>query len=68
MLLAVASFLTFALTSYLFRPLDSLLQRNPRPPQAVIDAKSAELDLDKPIPLRYAHCVSGRSTVTSAPP
>ncbi len=58
-LLALASFLTFTLTSYSFAPLDSLLQRNPRPPQAVIDAKAAELDLDKPIPLRYAHWVSG---------
>ena len=49
-LLALASFLTFTLTSVTFKPLDSLLQRNPRPPQAVIDAKAAELDLDKPIP------------------
>ena len=45
------------LTSLTFNPLDSLQQRNPRPPQAVIDAKAAELDLDKPIPLRYAHWV-----------
>jgi peptide/nickel transport system permease protein len=72
-LLALASFLTFTLTSYTFRPLDSLLQRNPRPPQAVIDAKAAELDLDKPIPLRYAHWVSGAvhgdfgTTVNSQP-
>lgn len=54
-LLALASFLTFTLTSLTFEPLDSLLERNPRPPQAVIDAKAAELDLDKPVPLRYAH-------------
>ena len=72
-LLAVASFLTFTLTSYSFRPLDTLLQRNPRPPQSVIDAKAAELDLDKPIPLRYAHWVSGAvrgdfgTTVNSQP-
>jgi len=58
-LLAIASFLTFSLTSLTFTPLNSLLQRNPRPPQAVIDAKAAELDLDKPIPLRYAHWVAG---------
>jgi peptide/nickel transport system permease protein len=58
-LLAVASFLTFSLASLTFRPLDNLLQRNPRPPQAVIDAKAAELGLDKPIPLRYGHWVSG---------
>ena len=58
-LLALASFLTFTLTSLTFTPLNSLLQRNPRPPQAVIDAKAAELDLDKPVPLRYTHWVSG---------
>lgn len=58
-LLLLASFLTFGLTSLTFHPLDSLLQRNPRPPQSAIDAKAAELDLDKPIPLRYAHWVSG---------
>lgn len=57
-LLILASFLTFCLTSYAFSPLDSLLQRNPRPPQAVIDAKAAELGLDKPVPLRYAHWAS----------
>jgi len=58
-LLALASFLTFSLASFMFRPLDSLLQRNPRPPQAVIDAKAAELDLDKPILVRYGHWVGG---------
>lgn len=58
-LLALASFLTFTLTSFTFEPLDSLLQRNPRPPQSSIDAKAAELDLDKPIPIRYAHWASG---------
>ena len=47
------------LASLTFNPLDSLLQRNPRPPQAVIDAKAAELDLDKPIPVRYGHWVAG---------
>lgn len=58
-LLGVVSFLTFALTSLTFNPLDSLLERNPRPPQSVIDAKAAELDLDQPIPIRYANWVSG---------
>jgi peptide/nickel transport system permease protein len=52
-LLFLASFLTFGLTSLTFHPLDSLLQRNPRPPQSAIDAKAAELDLGKPIPVRY---------------
>jgi peptide/nickel transport system permease protein len=54
-LLALASFLTFCLTSLAFSPLDSLIQRSPRPPQAVIDAKAAELGLNRPIPLRYEH-------------
>ena len=58
-LLALASVLTFTLTSLTFSPLDSLLERNPRPPQAVIDAKAAELNLDKPIPVRYLDWVSG---------
>ncbi len=58
-LLLLASFLTFTLTSLAFQPLDSLLQRNPRPPQAVIDAKAAELNLDKPIPLRYTDWAAG---------
>lgn len=58
-LLLLASFLAFSLASLTFRPLDSLLQRNPRPPQAVIDAKAAELDLDKPIPVRYVNWASG---------
>jgi peptide/nickel transport system permease protein len=42
-----------------FQPLDSLLERNPRPLQSVIDAKAAELNLDKPIPIRYAGWVAG---------
>jgi peptide/nickel transport system permease protein len=58
-LLGLASFLTFALTSMTFQPLDSLLERNPRPLQSVIDAKAAELNLDKPIPIRYAGWVAG---------
>jgi peptide/nickel transport system permease protein len=58
-LLALASFLTFSLTWIAFKPLDSLLQRNPRPPQSAIDAKAAELDLDKPIPVRYVRWASG---------
>lgn len=58
-LLVLASFLTFCLTSVAFHPLESFLQRSPRPPQAVIDAKAADLGLDKPIPVRYAAWVSG---------
>ncbi len=72
-LLALASFLTFTLTSLTFEPLDSLLQRNPRPPQSTIDAKRAELDLDKPPPLRFAYWASGAvrgdfgTTITGQP-
>ena len=62
LLLVLASFLTFLLTSVTFEPLDSLLQRNPRPPQAVIDAKAAELGLRDPIPVRYAHWVANAVT------
>jgi peptide/nickel transport system permease protein len=72
-LLALASFLTFSLTSLTFEPLDSLLQRNPRPPQSTIDAKAAELGLDQPIPIRYANWAVGAvrgdfgTTVTGQP-
>ncbi|MGV9414333.1 ABC transporter permease [Nocardia sp. NPDC003693] len=58
-LLILASFLTFALASWTFRPLDSLEQRNPRPPQSVIDAKRAELHLDDPVIPRYVNWVGG---------
>ena len=72
-LLALASFLTFCLTAVAFSPLESLMQRSPRPPQAVIDAKAAQLGLNKPIPLRYAnwasHAVRGDfgATITGQP-
>lgn len=72
-LLLLASFLTFTLTSLTFRPLDSLLQRNPQPPPAVIEAKAAELNLDEPIPVRYAHWLAGAvhgdfgTTITGQP-
>ncbi|WP_040802347.1 ABC transporter permease [Nocardia concava] len=58
-LLLLASFLTFALASLTFHPLESLEQRNPRPPQSVIEAKRQELKLDMPIPQRYGEWVSG---------
>ncbi|HEX7824394.1 MAG TPA: ABC transporter permease, partial [Mycobacterium sp.] len=72
-LLALASFLTFSLTSLTFKPLESLESRNPRPPQSTIDAKAAELNLDKPIPIRYVEWASGAihgdfgTTVTGQP-
>ncbi|MGE2723110.1 ABC transporter permease [Mycolicibacterium pulveris] len=58
-LLILASFLTFGLASVAFNPLENLLQRNPRPPQAVIENKRLELNLDKPIPVRYVHWAAG---------
>ncbi|MFL0292910.1 ABC transporter permease [Mycobacterium sp. SMC-18] len=72
-LLTLATFLTFALTSVTFHPLDSLLQRNPRPPQSVIDAKAHDLGLDKTLLPRYGNWVSGAvrgdfgKTVTGQP-
>jgi peptide/nickel transport system permease protein len=60
-LLLLASFLTFSLASLTFRPLDSLEQRNPRPPQAVIDAKAEQLHLNDPIPQRYVTWLKGIS-------
>ncbi|RDI61683.1 ABC transporter permease [Nocardia pseudobrasiliensis] len=58
-LLVLATFLTFSLASLTFHPLDSLQQRNPRPPQSVIDAKAEELHLNDPIPQRYLTWVGG---------
>jgi peptide/nickel transport system permease protein len=59
MLLALASFLTFCLTSVTFHPLDSFIERHPQPPPEAIHAKAAQLGLDKPIPIRYAKWASG---------
>ncbi|MCV7301393.1 ABC transporter permease [Mycobacterium barrassiae] len=58
-LLALASLFVFLLAWYQFDPLDSLESRNPRPPQAVIDAKRVELGLDKPPLQAYAHWAAG---------
>ncbi|MFI8971326.1 ABC transporter permease [Nocardia asteroides] len=58
-LLLLASFMTFSLASLTFNPLDSLEQRNPRPPQSVIDAKAEQLHLDEPIPQRYLTWLGG---------
>jgi peptide/nickel transport system permease protein len=72
-LLALATFLAFSLTSVTFHPLDSFEQRHPRPPQAAIHAKAVELGLEGHIPIRYAKWVSGAvrgdfgTTVTGHP-
>ncbi len=57
-LLALASFLTYCLTSLTFHPLDSFMQRHPQPPAAAIHAKAVQLGLDKPIPIRYGNWVA----------
>ena len=58
-LLALASFLTFCTRLLDVQSTGEPSATDPRPPQSAIEAKAAELDLDKPIPLRYAHWVSG---------
>jgi peptide/nickel transport system permease protein len=58
-LLALASFLVFMLASYQFNPLENLQQRNPRPLASVIQAKAAELNLDKPKLVQYGIWASG---------
>ncbi len=72
-LLALASFLTFSLTSLYLPAAGQPAAAQPTAPQAVIDAKADELDLDKPIPVRYGKWVSGAvrgdfgTTVTGQP-
>jgi peptide/nickel transport system permease protein len=72
-LLVLASFLTFCLTAWAFNPLESLESRNPRPPQAVIDARADALHLNDPVVARYAtwvtHAVRGDfgTTITGQP-
>ncbi|GAB2525362.1 ABC transporter permease [Nocardia heshunensis] len=58
-LLVLASFLAFTVCAFTFTPLDQLEQRNPRPPQSVIDSKRSELHLDQPIPERYLSWAGG---------
>jgi peptide/nickel transport system permease protein len=58
-LLALASFLVFLLASSQFHPVEILEQRNPRPPDTVIEAKKAELNLDKPVLVQYGLWASG---------
>jgi peptide/nickel transport system permease protein len=72
-LLVLASFLTFCLTSVTFHPLDSFTQRHPQPPAEAIHAKAVQLGLDKPIPIRYGKWIAGAvrgdfgTTVTGHP-
>jgi peptide/nickel transport system permease protein len=55
----VATFLAFALAALTFDPVGRLMERNPPPPQSVIDAKRAELRLDEPIPTRFVAWMGG---------
>jgi peptide/nickel transport system permease protein len=55
----VATFLAFSLAALTFDPVGRLMERNPPPPQSVIDAKRAELRLDEPIPARFVGWLGG---------
>ncbi|MGW4249002.1 hypothetical protein ACWELQ_41710, partial [Nocardia sp. NPDC004722] len=66
-LLVLASFLAFTVCAYTFTPLDQLEQRNPRPPQSVIDSKRTELHLDQPIPERYFTWAAGHFSLHGGP-
>ncbi len=58
-LLVLASFLAFCLASLTFHPLDSLSSATPSPGLRSSTPKRVELDLDKPIPIRYVKWASG---------
>ena len=58
-LLVIASFMAFALTSWSFNPLESLESRSPKPPPEVIQQTAMMLNLDKPLLERYVHWVAG---------
>ncbi|CRK58210.1 Oligopeptide transport system permease protein OppB (TC 3.A.1.5.1) [Alloactinosynnema sp. L-07] len=53
------TFLTFLLASLSFDPLAELRATQPPTPQEVLDARSAALGLDEPIPLRFLHWLAG---------
>src|SRR6187397_2566811 len=58
-LLALASFIAYVLAAWQFNPLENLLSRNPRPPDAVIEAKRVELHLDRPLLVQFGLWASG---------
>lgn len=58
-LLALASFVAYVLAAWQFDPLENLLSRNPRPPEAVIEAKRVELNLDRPLLVQFGLWASG---------
>jgi len=68
-----ATFVAFALASLTFNPLARYAERQPPPPVETIAAKRLELNLDEPIPVRFAEWVGGiangdfGTTITSAP-
>lgn len=57
-----ATFVAYALASWSFDPLADLETRQPRPPQAVIDAQAHRLGLHLPIHERFLHWLSGLPT------
>lgn len=54
-----ATFFAFTLASLTFDPMAELQMRQPPPVQAVIDAQSARLGLDLPIPVRFVDWLAG---------
>ncbi|OLT35557.1 peptide ABC transporter permease [Rhodococcus sp. CUA-806] len=54
-----ATFLAYCLASWSFDPLAQFESRQPRPPQQVIDAQAARLNLDQPVPIRFLSWLGG---------
>lgn len=52
--LFIASVVVFLVVTSMGDPLGDLKMRNPRPPESVFEARRRELNLDKPLPARYA--------------
>lgn len=59
LLCVIATFLAYSLASLTFDPLARLAERQPPPPASTIQAKRLELNLDKPIPERFAVWAGG---------
>jgi peptide/nickel transport system permease protein len=58
-LLLVAVFAAYSLAALTFDPLASVLARNPPPPPEVIENQRQALQLDEPIPARFAGWIAG---------
>jgi peptide/nickel transport system permease protein len=55
----VATFLAYSLASLTFDPLADFQERKPPPPAAAIESKRQSLNLDQPIPQRFATWIGG---------